>query len=126
MAIPWYETTPGSSSVPSDDDPFSAMMALKMALLKADAPSDGAEEVRTKLQRAGACAHADAVAQHRGWAAAAGSGDDNHVTFPLSPVRCCAATETGRGGGGGGEAAGGRGSCCRGCPSRSRATKTEK
>ena len=81
LATAWYETTPGKSSanpasqhltltslggcssVTADDDPFSAMMALKLALLKADAPADGAEEVRTKFQRAGACTHAAAVSQ---------------------------------------------------------------
>ena len=82
LATSWYETTPGKSSasnpasqhltltslggcssVTADDDPFSAMMALKLALLKADAPADGAEEVRTKFQRAGACTHAAAVSQ---------------------------------------------------------------
>ena len=119
-----YETTPVCSSDLADDDPFAAMMALKLALKTEEV----AEEVRTKLQRAGACAHAAAVAQLRGWAAAAGPGDYNHVTFLLSHVRSCAATETGRGGGGGRlagcEAAGGRGSCRRRCPSRSRAPKT--
>lgn len=79
-ATAWYETPSAHltltnpSGVNADDDPFSAMMALKLALLKADAPADGAEEVRTRFQRAGACAHAAAVTQLR------------------PSVRCCAAT----------------------------------
>ena len=85
MAIPWYETTPGSSSVPSDDDPFSAMMALKMALLKADAPSDGAEEVRTKLQRAVSSAEG-AVGDGPAAAGPAGLHLARRVHLPSHPI----------------------------------------